>query len=101
MAKSSKSNGKTSAGEGGGGGRERGGFKASRHGKASAAGPKAQQKLAAEEREKRGLQHSAHEGSRFLKGQKIDPRRIDGTESVADLIDGTYLAYNAARLREA
>jgi len=41
MPKRSKSNGE---------GRERGGFKSSRHGKASAAGPKAQQKLAAEER---------------------------------------------------
>jgi deoxyhypusine synthase len=81
--------------------RERGGFKTSRHGKASAAGPKAQQKLAAEEREKRGVQHTAHETSRFLKGQRIDPRRIDGKENVADLIEGTYLAYNAARLREA
>src|SRR5438876_500155 len=80
---------------------ERGGFKASRHGKASAGGPKAQQKLAAEEREKRGEQHTAHEASRFLRGQKINPRRIDGKETVADLIDGTYLAYNAARLREA
>jgi len=96
MAKSSKGNG---AGEGGR--RERGGFKSSRHGKASAAGPKAQQKLAAEEREKRGQQHTAHEASRFLKGQRIDPRRIDGKETVADLIEGTYLAYNAARLREA
>ena len=96
MAKSSKGNG---AGEGGR--RERGGFKSSRHGKASAAGPKAQQKLAAEEREKRGLQHTAHEASRFLKGQRIDPRRIDGKETVAELIEGTYLAYNAARLREA
>src|SRR6267154_1607840 len=92
MAKSSKSNGE---------GRGRGGFKSSRHGKASAAGPKAQQKLAAETREKRGEQHTAHETSRFLKGQRIDPRRIDGKESVAELIDGTYLAYNAARLREA
>src|SRR5437764_3958750 len=82
-------------------GRDRGGFKASRHGKASAAGPKAEQKLAAEEREKRGVQHTAHEASRFLKGQRIDPRRIDGKETVADLIEGTYLAYNAARLREA
>src|SRR5256714_1994558 len=69
--------------------------------KRSAAGPKAQQKLAAEEREKRGVQHTAHEASRFLKGQRIDPRRIDGKETVAELIDGTYLAYNAARLREA
>src|SRR5437762_11596022 len=81
--------------------RDRGGFKASRHGKASAAGPKAQQKLAAEEREKRGEQHTAHDASRFLKGQRIDPRGIDGKETVADLIEGTYLAYNAARLREA
>src|SRR5204862_5473805 len=29
------------------------------------------------------------------------PRRIDGKETVAELIEGTYLAYNAARLREA
>ncbi len=69
--------------------------------KPSAAGPKAQQKLAAEEREKRGVQHTAHEASRFLKGQRIDPRRIDGKETAAELIDGTYLAYNAARMREA
>jgi len=96
MAKSSKGNG-----AGGGKGRDRGGFKSSRHGKASAAGPKAQQKLAAEEREKRGVQHTAHEASRFLKGQPIDPRRINGKETVAELIEGTYLAYNAARLREA
>ena len=92
MAKSNKGNGA---------GRDRGGFKSSRHGKASAAGPKAQQKLAAEEREKQGAKHTSHEASRFLKGQRIDPRRIDGKETVADLIDGTYLAYNAARLREA
>ena len=85
----------------GGDGRERGGFKASRHGKASAAGPKAQQKLAAEAREQAGQQHTAHESSRFLKGQRIDPRSIDGRETVADLIEGTFLAYNAARLREA
>src|SRR6266404_4713887 len=87
MARSNKSNGE---------GRGRGGFKSSRHGKASAAGPKAQQKLAAEEREKKGEQHTAHETSRFLKGQRIDPRRIDGKETVAELIEGTYLAYNAA-----
>src|SRR5438045_362595 len=81
--------------------RDRGGFKASRHGKASAAGPKAEQKLAAEQREKSGVKHTAHEASRFLRGQPIDPRRIDGKETVAELIEGTYLAYNAARLREA
>ena len=87
--------------KGGSNGRERGGFKASRHGKASAAGPKARQKLAAEQREQAGHQHTAHESSRFLKGQRIDPRRIDGTETVAALIEGTFLAFNAARLREA
>jgi deoxyhypusine synthase len=38
--------------------------------------------------------------SRFLGGARIDPRRIDGSESVTALIDGTFLAYNAARLRE-
>src|SRR2546423_197517 len=81
--------------------RDRGGFKASRHGKASAAGPKAEQKIAAEQREKSGVKHTAHDASRFLRGQRIDPRRIDGNETVAELIEGTYLAYNAARLREA
>ena len=69
--------------------------------RASPAGPKAAQKQAAEQREKRGVQHTTHEGSRFLRGQRIDPRRIDGSETVADLIEGTFLAYNAARLREA
>ena len=88
-------------------GRARGGFKASRHGKktdgarASAAGPKAEQKRAAEERERAGEPHTAHEKSRYLRGDRIDPRRIDGSETAADLIDGTFLAYNAARLREA
>ncbi|HLB09542.1 MAG TPA: deoxyhypusine synthase [Gemmatimonadaceae bacterium] len=70
-------------------------------GKASASGPKAEQKLAAEERERAGAAHTSHEKSRFLRGQRIDPRRIDGTESVVELIEGTFLAYNAARLREA
>ena len=69
--------------------------------KASASGNKREQKRAAEERERAGKQHTAHEGSKFLRGGKIEPRRIDGSESVADLIDGTFLAYNAARLREA
>ena len=85
--------------------RERGGFKASRHGtgkvKASAAGNKTEQKRAAEDRERAGEAHTAHDGSKFLQGGKIAPRRIDGSESAADLIDGTFLAYNAARLREA
>jgi len=87
-------------------GRDRGGFKSSRHGdgkqqRASAAGNKAEQKRAAEEREHAGAQHTAHEGSRFLKGQRIEPRRIDGSESAADLVEHTFAAYNAARLREA
>ena len=92
-------------------GRERGGFKSSRHGdgkgKASAAGDKSAQKRAAEEREQRGTgareraAHTSHEGSKFLRGGRIEPRRIDGTETAADLIDGTFQAYNAARLREA
>ncbi len=85
--------------------RARGGFKASRHGtgkaKASAAGNKSEQKRAAEAREHAGEQHTSHEGSRFLRGGKIEPRRIDGSETAADLIDGTFQAYNAARLREA
>jgi deoxyhypusine synthase len=86
------------------GSRARGGFKASRHGtgkKASAGGNKSEQKRAAEEREKAGRQHTSHEGSKFLRGGKIEPRRIDGSETAADLIDGTFQAYNAARLREA
>ena len=39
--------------------------------------------------------------SKFLSGRRIDPRAITGGEAVADLIDETFLAYNAARLREA
>ena len=83
-------------------GRARGGFKSSRHGtKASAAGPKGAQKRAAEERERAGARHTAHEQSRFLRGESIAPRGITGAETVADLIDNAFLAYNAARLREA
>jgi deoxyhypusine synthase len=96
-------------------GRERGGFKATRQGKrSSAAGPKASQKKAAEEREalSAGLSAvgsrkaqspapSAKPQHRFLAGEKIAPRPIDGRETVADLIDNAFLAYNAARLREA
>jgi len=84
--------------------RDRGGFKASRHGtgkRSSAAGPKAAQKKAAEEREAAGARHVAAESSRFLRGARIAPRRIDGTETVVQLIDGTFQAYNSGRLREA
>jgi deoxyhypusine synthase len=81
------------------------GLKASRVGRhvkhATAGGPKAEQKRAAEERERAGATHAMKEPSRFLRGNAIDPRRIDGTERVVDLIEGTFLAYNAARLREA
>jgi deoxyhypusine synthase len=38
---------------------------------------------------------------RFLLGRRIDPRPITGADSVVDLIDNAFLAYNAARLREA
>jgi deoxyhypusine synthase len=69
--------------------------------RASAGGPKAEQKRAAEERELAGQPHTSHETSRFLRGDRIEPKRIDGTETAADLIDRTFLAYNAARLREA
>ena len=73
----------------------------SRSSKASAAGPKAAQKRAAEERERAGARHTSHEQSRFLRGDRIEPRAIDGRETAADLIDNAFLAYNAARLREA
>jgi deoxyhypusine synthase len=39
--------------------------------------------------------------SKHLSGRRIDPRPIEGGETVADLVDETFLAYNAARLREA
>lgn len=81
------------------------GLKASRVGRtvsrATAGGPKAQQKKAAEAREQSGTAHRPVERSRFLRGAAIDPRRINGRERVVDLIDGTFQAYNAARLREA
>src|SRR5580765_3585610 len=43
----------------------------------------------------------AKKTSKFLKGRRIDPAPITGKISVADLIDESFLAYNAARLREA
>jgi len=39
--------------------------------------------------------------SKFLKGRRIDPAPIEKSMGVADLIDESFLAYNAARLREA
>src|ERR1044072_3036803 len=39
--------------------------------------------------------------SKFLRGRRIDPAPIEKAVGVADLIDESFLAYNAARLREA
>ncbi|HEX8361945.1 MAG TPA: deoxyhypusine synthase [Longimicrobium sp.] len=38
--------------------------------------------------------------SKFLSGKRIEPKRITAGFSVTDLVDGTFQAYNAARLRE-
>lgn len=37
----------------------------------------------------------------FLRGKRIFPKPITGKESLSELIDGTFLAYNAGRLQEA
>ncbi len=86
--------------------RERGGFKASRHGKgaavkASPAGNKAEQKRAAEQREKKSPKVGTKAVSPFLRGRKIDPRKIDGTETVVQLVEQCFQSYNSGRLREA
>lgn len=39
-------------------------------------------------------------GSGHLRGKRIDPPGIAGTETAADLIDQTFLAFNAGRLRD-
>lgn len=36
----------------------------------------------------------------YLRGQRIDPQGITGQETAADLIDSSFLAYNAGRLKE-
>lgn len=43
----------------------------------------------------------AKQKSKFLQGRRIDPAPITKRQTVADLIDESFLAYNAARLREA
>jgi deoxyhypusine synthase len=43
----------------------------------------------------------AKKRSKFLQGRRIDPQPISGNTTVADLIDDAFMAYNAARLREA
>ena len=92
-----------------GAGRERGGFKASRHGSAQSgeakrstpAGNKAKQKRAAEQREAKSHKVGTAARSGFLRGPKIDPRKLDGTETVVQLVDGAFQSYNSGRLREA
>jgi deoxyhypusine synthase len=39
--------------------------------------------------------------SKFLSGKRIEPTKIVAGMSVTELVDGTFQAYNAARLREA
>ncbi|MBA3631288.1 MAG: deoxyhypusine synthase [Acidobacteria bacterium] len=43
----------------------------------------------------------AKKKSKFLSGRRIDPTPIDKKMSLADLVDESFMAYNAARLREA
>ena len=43
----------------------------------------------------------AKKQSKFLRGRRIDPRPITGDTGLVDLVDNAFLAYNAARLREA
>lgn len=38
---------------------------------------------------------------KLLSGRRIEPRPLSGRETVVDLVDDTFLAYNAGRLREA
>ena len=45
--------------------------------------------------------HMTRPSAAHLRGRRIDPVAITGLESVADLIDNAFLAYNAGRLREA
>jgi deoxyhypusine synthase len=39
--------------------------------------------------------------SKFLRGRRIDPKPITNDTKLVDLVDNSFLAYNAARLREA
>jgi deoxyhypusine synthase len=43
----------------------------------------------------------AKKQSKFLSGRRIDPKPITGNTRLVDLVDSTFVAYNAARLREA
>lgn len=43
----------------------------------------------------------AKKQSKFLRGRRIDPKPITRATKLPDLIDNAFIAYNAARLREA
>ena len=43
----------------------------------------------------------AKKRSKYLQGRRIDPQPITPETTLADLVDDAFLAYNAARLREA
>lgn len=43
----------------------------------------------------------AKKQSKFLSGRRIDPQPITGKTKLTDLVDTAFVAYNAARLREA
>jgi deoxyhypusine synthase len=43
----------------------------------------------------------ARKQSKFLRGRRIDPRPIAAETKLSDLVDNAFVAYNAARLREA
>jgi len=43
----------------------------------------------------------AKKQSKFLSGRRIDPKPITPRTKLVDLVDSTFVAYNAARLREA
>ena len=71
----------------------------------NAGGDKAEQKRRAEQREAKSAKAGAKVGTKaqssFLRGKRIDPRKLDGTESVVQLVDGAFQSYNSGRLREA
>jgi len=43
----------------------------------------------------------ARKQSKFLRGRRIDPKPITSGTALTDLVDNAFVAYNAARLREA
>jgi deoxyhypusine synthase len=43
----------------------------------------------------------AKKQSKLLRGRRIDPTPITGSTKLVDLVDSAFIAYNAARLREA